>query len=57
MIGDDIDESTIEISKTKNKFYIISYHLMSMRFQVIEMFKAQGRKLMCACDESFTKLI
>ncbi|TNV85814.1 hypothetical protein FGO68_gene11385 [Halteria grandinella] len=57
MIGDDLDESLVEISKNKHRMFIISYHSISMRFQVIEMFRQQGKKLLQACEESFTKLI
>lgn len=57
LLGDDFDESLIEISKTKNRLYIIQYHSTAMRFQIIEMFRQQGRKLMASCEESFTKLI
>ena len=32
LIGDDLDESLIEISKSKNRMFIISYHSISMRF-------------------------
>ncbi len=32
LIGDDSDESLVEISKTKNKFYIIAYNSGTMMY-------------------------
>lgn len=52
-ISNDRDESTVEVSKTKHKVYIVSHNLHYNKFQVIELYKAQARKLMAACDESF----
>jgi hypothetical protein len=39
VIGDDFDESLVEISKNKHRLFIIAYHSMTFRFQVIEMFR------------------
>jgi hypothetical protein len=57
VVDGDIDESIIEISKTKNKFIIVAYNQGTLRYQVIDMFRAQGRKLLASCEESFTKLM
>eukprot|EP00347_Sterkiella_histriomuscorum_P024470 403331004 len=59
MIGQSIqkEDSLIEISKYKNKFYIVQYVHNYNKFNVIEMFKFQGQKLLAACDFSFEKLI
>ena len=40
VIGDDLDESLVEISKTKHKMFIVSYNSGSLRFQIIEMYRA-----------------
>ena len=57
ILQDDIDESLVEISKSKNRFYIVCYNSGNLTYQVIDMFRMQGRKLMFACDQLFTKLI
>jgi hypothetical protein len=51
------EDSLIEISKYKNRFYITQYLHNYNRYNVIEMFKVQGKKLLAACDYSFQKLI
>lgn len=56
-IGIDLDPSLVEISKTKNKFYIVTYNSGDSQYNVIEMFRVQGKKLLYACEQSFTKLI
>ena len=45
-LGNDFHESVVEISKTKHKFFVISFNQATKRFQVIEMYRIQGRKIM-----------
>ncbi|CDW78144.1 UNKNOWN [Stylonychia lemnae] len=56
-IADDEFESTIEISKAKNKFYVVQFIPEFNKYNVIEMFKIQGKKLMNACQNSYEKLM
>ena len=57
LLSDDLDDSLVEISKSKNRFYVVAYNSGSLKYQVIDMFRMIGRKLMFACDQLFTKLI
>ena len=57
MLNGDLDDSLVEISKSKHRFYVVTYNSGTLKYQVIDMFRMVGRKLMFACDQLFTKLI
>ena len=49
-IGMDNDQSIVEVSKTKNKLYIVAFNTGTKKYSVIELFRFVARKLMFSLD-------
>lgn len=47
----------VEMSRNKLKFYIVAVDLAIFRYHIIELWSAQAKKLMQACDGSLEKLM
>ena len=57
LIGDDLRECIVEMSRTKLKFYIVALDLQYGKYHVIELWRAQADKIMKACGGSSVKLM
>jgi hypothetical protein len=57
LIGDEMKECIVEMSKTKLKFFIVVLELEIGKFHVIEMWKLQANKLIKACGDSIEHLM
>ena len=57
LLGDEQRECMVEMSRNKLKFYIVAVDLAIFRYHIIELWSAQAKKLMQACDGSLEKLM
>ena len=57
LLGDEQRECMVEMSKNKLKFYIVAVDLAIFRYHIIELWSAQAKKLLQACDGSLEKLM
>ena len=57
IIGDDRREGIVEFSFVKLKFYIVAYDIETTKIHVIELWRAQGEKLIKACHCDLEKLM
>jgi hypothetical protein len=57
MIGQEFIECLVEMSQTKTKFFIVVFDLLKEKFFYVQLFTAQAKKILRACDNSFEKVM
>ena len=57
MLGPQYIECVVEMSKYKQKFYILAYDIFANKFHVIDLFFHQASKLIRACDGALEKVM